>query len=252
LVKPNEKKNIRAIPADISLYCVTGKNVIHFGTNTFFHYIIVVQLFKRISIADLLNQIKNNRQIPLETGKKKVIDSFSDNNEVQAVSSKLSVIDPLKLSKIILPGRAVTCKHIECFDLETFLQMNERVRRWICPICEKPILFSDLRLDCYFLEILRQLEQRSDVLQVCLNPDGTWATRPSQKELGRPNEAEDRKKISTPHNSTPRNSNKECIALDSDEDNADDCDQIPSSLVKRHDEVEGVNSLPVIVLSDED
>jgi len=97
------------------------------------------------------------------------------NSEVLAVSTKLTVIDPLKLSRIIAPGRSSTCKHIQCFDLENYLLMNERIRRWLCPICNKSAFYPDLIHDGYFAKILEEISDKPEVTGVEIQPDGKWS-----------------------------------------------------------------------------
>jgi len=133
------------MPADITpyLHAMTPNQIEIISTTQIPHY-VVVQLARRLTAQDLL-QVLKTRVISCEDATEQVKQSFKEqNSEVLAVSTKLSVLDPLKLSRIIAPGRASTCKHIQCFDLENYLLMNERIRRWRCPLCDKPALFKKI------------------------------------------------------------------------------------------------------------
>lgn len=101
-----------------------------------------------------------------------VISSFSSENEVCEISSKLPLLDPLGRGRIQIPTRANTCNHILCFDLEIYLKFNERTPKWLCPICNKPALVQDLIVDAYFQRILR--ETGEDVDEVEITPQGEW------------------------------------------------------------------------------
>lgn len=48
-----------------------------------------------------------------------------------------------------MPVRSINCKHIQCFDLTSYLVINQRRPRWTCPICSSESPFRDLRVDEY-------------------------------------------------------------------------------------------------------
>ena len=51
------------------------------------------------------------------------------------------------------PCRANTCDHLQCFDANLYLMMNERKPKWLCPVCNKTALFENLLLDGFFKEV---------------------------------------------------------------------------------------------------
>lgn len=104
---------------------------------------------------------------------KTVIASFkSSENEIQEVCIKISLLDPLGRARINIPSRGTLCKHIACFDLETYLKFNEKVQKWTCPICSKQILVKDLLIDEFFADILRQVPE--DIEEIELEASGQW------------------------------------------------------------------------------
>jgi len=42
---------------------------------------------------------------------------------------------PITFKRITLPARGHECKHIQCFDLESYLQLNCERGSWRCPVC---------------------------------------------------------------------------------------------------------------------
>lgn len=68
---------------------------------------------------------------------------------IAMTSLKVTIACPLGKCRMTLPCRATTCKHLQCFDANLFLQMNERKPTWICPVCDKPTRFEDLCIDEY-------------------------------------------------------------------------------------------------------
>lgn len=43
---------------------------------------------------------------------------------------------PITFKKISLPARGQECRHLTCFDLESYLQINCERGSWRCPICK--------------------------------------------------------------------------------------------------------------------
>ena len=49
-----------------------------------------------------------------------------DDVEVASTSIRLPLDCPAMRVRMKIPGRAITCKHVHCFDLEGYLRMNEK------------------------------------------------------------------------------------------------------------------------------
>jgi len=43
---------------------------------------------------------------------------------------------PITYKRISLPARGSECKHVQCFDLESYLQLNSERGAWRCPVCK--------------------------------------------------------------------------------------------------------------------
>lgn len=56
---------------------------------------------------------------------------------------------PPKLGKmrLVVPCRATTCTHLQCFDAALYLQMNEKKPTWTCPVCDKKAPYDNLIID---------------------------------------------------------------------------------------------------------
>ena len=61
------------------------------------------------------------------------------------------------------PVRGVACRHLQCFDLRTFLSLtfSSSSRLWKCPFCQKEV--QRLLLDKYQLEMLGRLRMTDSV-----------------------------------------------------------------------------------------
>ena len=77
--------------------------------------------------------------------------------------------------RMSLPCRASTCDHLQCFDADLYLRMNEKKPKWICPVCNKNAYFEHLFLDGYYIQLLQSSKLRAitenDIL---LNADASW------------------------------------------------------------------------------
>jgi E3 SUMO-protein ligase PIAS1 len=86
----------------------------------------------------------------------------------------LTLKDPNSIIRIDLACKSRHCLHTACFDLSTFLNVNEQVPTWSCPICSCPISTDDdLVLDGYVQDILYNTNQF--VESVIIYSDGTWS-----------------------------------------------------------------------------
>lgn len=115
-----------------------------------------------------------------------------------ATASELSIdlTDPFSASIFSIPARGSACTHMECFDLETWLNTRpikqatshqhaltypKRLEpsepdKWKCPICSADARPRSLRIDSFLLSVRRQLEEQDklDTKSILVAADGTW------------------------------------------------------------------------------
>lgn len=73
----------------------------------------------------------------------------------------------LAFTRIITPIRSKACKHLQCFDANIFLTMNEQTPTWSCPVCYRRIdNWEDLFVDEYFMEMLQNTPKHIDSVRV--------------------------------------------------------------------------------------
>ncbi|KAJ0941368.1 putative chromatin regulator PHD family [Helianthus annuus] len=113
-------------------------------------------------------------------------DSDSD-LEVVADNIPVNLRCPMSGSRMKIAGRFKPCVHMGCFDLEVFVQMNQRSRKWQCPICLKNYSLEDVIIDPYFTRITTKMQNcGEDVTEIEVKPDGSWRVKAEndQKSLG--------------------------------------------------------------------
>ncbi|KAF1988501.1 hypothetical protein K402DRAFT_298224, partial [Aulographum hederae CBS 113979] len=103
----------------------------------------------------------------------------------------ITVAEPYTRSKLCeIPVRGKTCKHRECFDLETFLSAEKRfedvsaVDVWRCPICKEDVRPGELLIDDWITGVIKALKQngQQDTRAIIVKADGTWSPIVEEKE----------------------------------------------------------------------
>ncbi|XP_035996617.1 zinc finger MIZ domain-containing protein 2-like [Fundulus heteroclitus] len=101
---------------------------------------------------------------------------------VEQTAIKVSLKCPITFRRIQLPARGHDCRHIQCFDLESYLQLNCERGTWRCPVCNKTALLEGLEVDQYMLGILVYI-QSSDYEEITIDPVCGWRPVPVKPDL---------------------------------------------------------------------
>ncbi|XP_054278417.1 E3 SUMO-protein ligase PIAS3-like isoform X2 [Macrosteles quadrilineatus] len=147
-------------------------------------YVIALNLVRKLTSTQLLHRLKTRgvRHADYTTGliKEKLRDDAD--NEIATTSLRVSLMCPLGKMRMSIPCRPTTCTHLQCFDANLYLQMNERKPTWTCPVCDKPGLFDKLVIDGYFQEVLNSAKITPEANEIQLHQDGTWSICLPKKE----------------------------------------------------------------------
>ncbi|CAF9906400.1 SUMO ligase siz1 [Imshaugia aleurites] len=135
-------------------------------------FLIVVNLVKRHPVEDLVAKLKSGKTIAKEQVVREMI-SKSEDAEIVATSSIMSLKCPLSTLRIDVPCRSSVCSHNQCFDAASFLQLQEQAPTWTCPVCNKAAAYEHLQVDQYVADILKSTLKSVD--QVTIEPNGTWS-----------------------------------------------------------------------------
>ncbi|CAI5725318.1 unnamed protein product [Peronospora destructor] len=188
----NPSKVLRELPANIFQYSRVGRNVVDIRSvenPSVFGF--MVQIVEVCNINDLVNEVKEaSKHLTYDTAKQEVINSFGseDEDDVVATVTMLSVRCPLGLCVINLPARGLHCKHLQCFDLKTFLLFSKKARSkaWRCTVCHQFIKATDLRIDPYLKKLLTEVEGEDELEEVEIFPDGSWKRRLEKESVSEP------------------------------------------------------------------
>ncbi|KAM9824863.1 E3 SUMO-protein ligase PIAS1-like isoform X1 [Syngnathus typhle] len=101
-------------------------------------------------------------------------------SEIATTSLRVSLLCPLGKMRLMIPCRALTCSHLQCFDATLYIQMNEKKPTWVCPVCDKKAPYELLIIDGLFVEILNSCV---DCDEIQFKEDGNWAPMRTKKDL---------------------------------------------------------------------
>lgn len=182
-------------PLHLKQVCQPGRNTIQITvTACCCSHLFVLQLVHRPSVRSVLQGLLKKRLLPAEHCITKVKRNFSSvaassgnttmNGEdgVEQTAIKVSLKCPITFRRIQLPARGHDCKHVQCFDLESYLQLNCERGTWRCPVCNKTALLEGLEVDQYMWGILNAI-QNSEFEEVTIDPTCSWRPVAIKSEL---------------------------------------------------------------------
>jgi len=138
---------------------------------------ITVELSEQISSDTLLERVKQT-SIPKEDTIRIVKEKLNSDADVAMTSIRVNLLCPVGCSRMTTPTRTKKCNHLQCFDANLFLKMNEKKPTWNCPVCHRNAYFNELIVDEYFIEICRA----SKTDEVDFQEDGGWKEYYTPKE----------------------------------------------------------------------
>ncbi|KJZ70006.1 hypothetical protein HIM_10587 [Hirsutella minnesotensis 3608] len=184
------------LPIELSDKVRSGENVIQISLpevvanmDLRFSYFIGVEVVTTVNHQAAFKLVQEQEHISSSQVKSEIqrrLDSYrSDDLVIEDEHICVSVSDPFSSSLFRFPVRGVDCKHIECFDLDIWLQTRPQSQHhiglalvdcWKCPICGLDARPTSLRIDDFFTEIQQLLVQRGETgtKRVKIRSDGTW------------------------------------------------------------------------------
>lgn len=155
-------------PMFLKSICKPGQNTLQISVKACCcSHLFVLQIVRRPSVSSVLHSLVPKQLLPAPHSVSKIKQVMSQQqavmasngltNEQQQQPFLLSLTCPISLQRMRLPSRGHDCRHVQCFDLESYLKINCEHNHWICPICKKMALLDGLEVDQYLWGILVQL-----------------------------------------------------------------------------------------------
>ncbi|XP_024361682.1 E3 SUMO-protein ligase SIZ1 isoform X2 [Physcomitrium patens] len=167
-----------------------GLNRLNISTYDARSFCLGVRIIRRLSLEQIMESIPNEKDgEKLEEAMARVrrcingggsqglgADDDSDSDlEVVADFITVNLRCPMSGSRIKVAGRFKPCLHMGCFDLDTFVELNQQARKWQCPICLKNYCIDNLIIDPFFNRITNAVNcLHEDIAAVELKSDGFW------------------------------------------------------------------------------
>ncbi|KAI5413158.1 E3 SUMO-protein ligase SIZ1 [Lathyrus oleraceus] len=160
-----------------------------------------VRIIKKRSVQQILNMIPKEfngerfedalARVCCRVGGGNSAGEADSDSDLEVVSDTISINlrCPMSGSRMKIAGRFKPCVHIGCFDLEIFVEMNRRSRKWQCPICLKNYALENIIIDPYFNRITSMMKNcGEEFTEVEVKPDGYWRVKAKNesecRELG--------------------------------------------------------------------
>lgn len=229
IIKPN-------IPNTINYLWIQQPNPMSFK-NLPKAYTLSVQLVRRVSLDNLVNTIHKRT---VTANPKYEGDPEIEDIGLMATRHRVSLICPITQALMNLPGKSIYCSHLTCFDLRSFLQMNEKRLQWSCPICKKSASYDTLHVDKRLQSILTNVPAHCSTVEIDSSSknfsDCQYILDHIKPEKSEPNESKSHSPIGNhflvhhlieffPFLASRRSSNtSDCIVLSSEEEEEEEND----------------------------
>lgn len=200
----------RDLPADLTDATIAGTNALIFSYDEspvdrsrqkaywiaverveVFEHSQVLQSVPTQSSSDSLTRI-------LDSMKGGRADNADDDDDLEITNPTIGidVTDPFSAQLWKTPVRGSSCKHRECFDLDTFMASRRQLRTqlagpsgaddWRCPHCKRDARPQQLVVDGFLKGVRDELERTGqlDVKVILVKDDGTWEAKIETEDEG--------------------------------------------------------------------
>lgn len=172
---PNSKKRKDA-PLNITTLLSLGLNTItlikHNDSDSFIVAVVLIDMRPEVEVV---KELRQEKKLNLESAKMFVLKKMNEgHDDIISESIKVSLKCPITMTLITIPVRGINCKHIACFNLETFVNMQRKskINKWRCPYCQE--LAIHVVLDMFFQDILEKASLLPYANQVEIYNNGSY------------------------------------------------------------------------------
>ncbi|KAF3058231.1 Zinc finger MIZ domain-containing protein 2 [Daldinia childiae] len=239
---PRKSHFSKDLPIEASWAAIANKNILKVSIPKIsenreepkpgWEFYIAIELIEILSHRDVLQMVRMH-QVPADATREVIrtrlvgANGFSqqpaDEDELMMLNElSIDLIDPFSRVMIKVPVRGKSCTHLECFDLETWLNSrlgkkscnwcnntpggcskcpNEPsfVDKWKCPLCLADARPYSLVIDEFLVQVRSQLEHQNllQAKSILVSPDGTWKPKEQPADDDGDVDSEDDGNIST-------------------------------------------------------
>ncbi|CAJ0539737.1 Ff.00g072020.m01.CDS01 [Fusarium sp. VM40] len=193
-------------PLELTDFLVQGENILRVSFPAVeqnlkpgYKCFMAIEIVETISHDAVHNVIQSLRHIPAEETRDKIQRRIrppdSDDLIIEDDTLTISLADPFSATRCVVPVRGSRCKHLECFDLDTWLQTRPQkptqkgggsqqkgdepsmADAWKCPICGLDARPVSLWVDEYLAGVRKSLLGNGDMRtkSIVVTADGKWS-----------------------------------------------------------------------------
>lgn len=163
-------------------YLRTGRNRISLSSYDAQPHVAVLLLCEPRTWREVADAVQRELTLPIDKATAHMKATFGDDDDDDLVAgpARLSLTCPLSHARLKTPARAFSCRHLECFDLASFLECAHTTShpRWTCPLCAVPARPHQLRVDSWTANVLEA--SPADRVEVEVQPDGAFGPVPER------------------------------------------------------------------------
>jgi len=203
--------NGKDLPAEITDFLRAGENKLEVvvppnpRSGTLPAHYLAVEVVETLSHSVVMKRVLGHGAIRAEETVDRIksrLMGFTGKGEDEGVSVQqkelsIDLADPFSATIFSIPARGATCLHMECFDLETWLNTRpskatpachhkaacrcaspepSTADKWKCPICSEDARPYSLRIDGFLQAVRGELEAqgKQGTKSLLVAADGTW------------------------------------------------------------------------------
>jgi hypothetical protein len=201
--------NGKDLPAEITSFIVRGTNVLVVAVHDApgeqsSNRHLAVELLETQNHSTVIDSIWARGVVPeektLETIKNRLTSTADDEVSFDVPDLSIDLADPFSSTIFTIPTRGASCTHMECFDLENWLNTrptksaikcaHKQVKckcdeanqpsnpdKWRCPICFKDARPYSLKIDGFLLGVRKKLAEEGKLAtkSMRVKADGEWS-----------------------------------------------------------------------------
>jgi len=103
-------------------------------------------------------------------------------SDVMASSLTISLRCPLSFVRMVTPIRFKSCTHLQCIELTSWMAISKDRFSPTCPICNRSCIPSELIIDGFTQEILKETSEDVDSVSVDVENGCAWSTPRSSSD----------------------------------------------------------------------
>ncbi|XP_052806304.1 uncharacterized protein LOC128235534 [Mya arenaria] len=167
---------------------ITGKLHLHLNTvlleikpGCMQRYTVCVDIARKLGIKATVRHLLKEKVIPQSITKGLIKNLLTEDRAgIKYCSYKVKLTCPISQRRLEAPCKGDRCRHLQCMEVGTLIQLNETKKERLCLLCKEP--YTSLCIDGLFLEILRTVP--SSVTEIEFNPEGEWKPVTNTAESG--------------------------------------------------------------------